>query len=79
MIAPVAPTGWPSEMPEPFGFTLAGSKPSSLMTAQACAANASFDSITSKSLTFSPVRSSTLRVAGTGPMPMYAGSTPACA
>ena len=25
MIAPVAPTGWPSEMPEPFGLTLAGS------------------------------------------------------
>lgn len=26
MIAPVAPTGCPSEMPDPFGLTLAGSK-----------------------------------------------------
>jgi acetyl-CoA acetyltransferase len=36
-MAPVAPTGWPSEIPEPLGLTLAGSKPSSWITAQACA------------------------------------------
>jgi hypothetical protein len=49
MMAPVAPTGWPSEMPEPLGLTLAGSKPSSLATAQAWAAKASLASITSMS------------------------------
>ena len=79
MIAPVAPIGWPSEMPEPFGLTLAGSSPSSFTTAQACAAKASLDSITSRSLTFRPALASASFVAGTGPMPMIVGSTPACA
>ena len=53
---PVAPTGWPSEIPEPFGLVFAGSKPRSFATAQACAANASFDSITSMSSSDSPAR-----------------------
>ncbi len=79
MSAPVAPIGWPSEMPEPFGLTFAGSRPSAFDTAHACAANASFASITSRSATVMPARSSSLFVACTGPMPMYAGSTPACA
>src|SRR5258708_5888442 len=35
-------------MPEPLGFTLLGSRSSSLVTAHACAANASFDSTTSR-------------------------------
>ena len=35
--APVAPIGWPSEIPEPLGLTLAGSNPKSRLTAQACA------------------------------------------
>ena len=39
------------------------------MTAQACAANASFASITSRSFTESPARFSASRVAGTGPIP----------
>ena len=76
MIAPVAPIGWPSEMPEPFGLTLAGSRPSSLLTAQAWAAKASLASITSMSATVRPARSSALREAETGPMPMMVGSTP---
>ena len=79
MSAPVAPIGCPSEMPEPFGFTFAGSSPSSLLTAQACAAKASLASTRSRSDTFSPAFSSALREAGTGPMPMIFGSTPACA
>ena len=44
-----------------------------------CAANASFSSTRSKSSTSSPVRSQSLRIAGTGPMPMMRGSTPALA
>ena len=42
-IAPVAPTGWPSAIAPPFGFTFAGSSPSPLLTASACAAKASFE------------------------------------
>jgi hypothetical protein len=57
-MAPVAPTGWPSAMAPPFGFTRAGSSPSTLLTASACAAKASFDSIRSKSASVSPVRAS---------------------
>ena len=38
-----------------------------------------FTSNTSISSTFRPVRSSSRRTAGTGPMPMIRGSTPACA
>ncbi len=78
-IAPVAPTGWPSAMAPPFGFTLAGSRPSPLVTASACAAKASFDSITSKSSTVRPVRASSFSTAGTGPIPITSGRTPAWA
>src|SRR5437763_391598 len=63
MIAPVAPTGCPSEMPEPLGLTLAGSRSSSRMTAQACAAKASLASMTSMSCARKPARCSALRVA----------------
>ena len=44
-----------------------------------CEANASLSSTRSRSATSMPARSSALRVAGTGPMPMTAGSTPATA
>ena len=44
-----------------------------------CEANASFSSTRSRSSTPIPARSSALRVAGTGPKPMIAGSTPATA
>ena len=47
-----------------------------LMTASAWAANASLSSITPISSSERPARSSTLRTAGTGPMPMTSGSTP---
>ena len=49
------------------------------MQASACAAKASFSSIRSSVATPSPARASALRVAGTGPMPMTLGSTPATA
>ncbi len=44
-----------------------------------CDANASLSSTRSRSSTAIPARASALRVAGTGPMPMTAGSTPATA
>ena len=66
-------------MAPPFGFTRAGSRPSSWFTASACAAKASFDSITSKSPAASPVRASSACTAGTGPMPITSGRTPATA
>ena len=50
---PVAPTGWPSEIPEPCTFVRSRSaapKPHSRITASACAANASLSSMTSMSL-----------------------------
>lgn len=77
MIAPVAPTGWPRDTPEPFGLTLAGSRSSSLVTAQACAAKASLLSTTSRSRTDRPAFFSASLVAGTGPIPIRRGSTPA--
>src|SRR5215471_12471367 len=77
-MAPVAPIGWPREMPLPFGLVCSGGSPSSRTTASACAANASFTSNTSMSSSLRPARSSTVRTAGTGPMPMTRGSTPAC-
>ena len=49
------------------------------MTAQACAANASLASIRSRSSIFQPAFFSAAREAGIGPVPMIAGSTPACA
>ena len=73
---PVAATGWPSAIAPPFGFTLAGSSSRSFITASDCAANASFSSITSTSSSDRPALSSALRVAGTGPIPIVAGSTP---
>ena len=42
--APVQPSGWPSAIAPPFGFTRAGSSPSARTQASACAANASFSS-----------------------------------
>src|SRR5665213_1370231 len=79
MRAPEAPMGWPSAMAPPLTLTLSGSKPSSRLTAQACAANASLASIRSRSAAFQPAFSSALREAGIGPVPMIAGSTPAVA
>ena len=54
---PVAPTGWPSEMPEPCTFVRSRSAPvnsHSRITASACAANASLSSMRSMSASVSP-------------------------
>ena len=49
------------------------------MTARLCEANASFSSTRSRSAGSIPRRSRSLRTAGTGPMPITRGSTPATA
>src|SRR6185369_16637758 len=54
MRAPDAPIGWPMAIAPPFTLTLAGSIASSLLTAQACAANASLSSNRLTSCTFQP-------------------------
>ena len=79
MRAPEQPSGWPSAIAPPLTFTRAGSNPSSRSTASDCAANASLSSTRSICSTAQPARASGLRVAGTGPMPMSRGSTPAAA
>src|SRR5476651_15889 len=79
MRAPEAPIGWPMAMAPPLTLTLDVSQPRSLLTAQACAANASFASIRSRSSFFQPAFLSAARDAGIGPVPMIDGSTPACA
>jgi len=60
MRAQVAPTGCPSEIPDPFGLSRSssGPMPHSASTASACAANASLSSIRSRSARLSPARSS---------------------
>eukprot|EP00043_Microstomoeca_roanoka_P023604 m.258924 g.258924 ORF g.258924 m.258924 type:complete len:349 (+) comp32889_c0_seq1:304-1350(+) len=77
--APEAPIGWPMAMAPPFTFTMDGSQPISLLTAQACAAKASFASTRSRSSAFQPALSSALREAKIGPTPMIDGSSPAVA
>jgi hypothetical protein len=57
-------------MPLPFGLVQAGGTSSYLATASAWAAKALFTSNASISPILRPVRLSTLRVAGTGRMPM---------
>ena len=73
------PSGWPSAIAPPLTFTRSSSRPSSRTTARLCEANASFSSTRSRSLAFTPVRASSLRTAGIGPMPITRGSTPATA
>ncbi|MCY1528410.1 hypothetical protein D9M68_635140 [compost metagenome] len=79
--APLAPSGWPRAMAPPLGLTLSLSSamPSSRITARPCAAKASFSSMTSKSPMDRFRRSISLRTAGTGPMPITRGATPALA
>src|SRR5579883_1998364 len=69
--------GCPSAIAPPFTLSLSLSKPSSLPTATDCAAKASLASTRSISAIFSPPFSSASFVAGTGPIPMMRGSTPA--
>src|SRR5450759_3219799 len=54
MRAPEAPIGWPMAMAPPLTLTLEVSQPRSLLTAQACASQASFASIRSRSSFFQP-------------------------
>ncbi len=81
MRAPVAPTGWPREMPDPLGLSRSsvGSTFHSRRQASTWAANASLSSIRSISSRVSPARSRAAAVAGTGPMPITSGPTPATA
>ena len=77
---PVAPMGWPSEMPEPLTFSRSrSSQPQPFSTASTCGAKASFSSTRSMSSQDRPVRSKSRFTAGTGPMPMRDGSQPAAA
>src|SRR6266850_2264730 len=77
MRQPEAPIGWPSAIAPPFTFTFEVSQPIWRFTAIACEANASLISIRSRSFGSQPARASVRFDAGTGPMPMYFGSTPA--
>src|SRR5437016_6416795 len=61
------------------GVDLGRSRPRSLVTAIACTANASFDSMTSMSEGLRPAFSNARFTAGIGPSPISCGSTPACA
>ena len=74
-----SPADGPCAIAPPFTFTFSGSRPSSRMTARLCEANASFSSTRSRSAGSIPRRSRSLRTAGTGPMPITRGSTPATA
>jgi hypothetical protein len=76
---PEQPSGWPSAIAPPSAFTISSESPSSRMQAIDCEANASLSSTASRSATVQPARPRALRVAGTGPMPMMSGATPALA
>src|SRR5229473_2716289 len=64
-------------MAPPLTFRRSDDIGTSRRTASTCGANASFSSIRSKSSAARPVRSCSFRMAGTGPMPIARGSTPA--
>ena len=82
MRAPDMPSGWPSAMAPPFGFTCSASSgmPSSRSTAMPWLAKASFSSIDVeiRRLEAEP-RAELLASPGAGPMPMMRGATPAAA
>ena len=77
--APLAPSGCPMAIEPPRTLTFSGSSFSIRMQAMACEAKASFSSIRSMSASFMPARLSAFFVAGTGPVPITAGSTPTTA
>src|SRR5215218_3034426 len=76
--APVAPSGWPSEIPPPFGFTSPrrSCRPLSRMNWSATEANASFTSTTATSSHASPARLSAREHASGLPCSISRGSTP---
>src|SRR5215210_4977311 len=79
MRAPEHPKGCPRAIAPPFGFSLSssGSIPHSCRTARTWAAKASLSSTRPTSSSVMPARESAFVVAGTGPMPMTLGGTPA--
>ena len=79
MRAPEQPSGWPSAIAPPLALTISSSSPRSRMQASDWEAKASLSSTASRSSIASRRAWSTLRVAGTGPMPMMSGATPALA
>ena len=79
MRVPVQPIGWPRAMAPPFTLSLSGAIGTSRVTAITCGAKASLSSTRSTASTVSPVRACSFRRAGTGPMPITRGSTPALA
>ncbi len=66
-------------MAPPLTLVLLGSKPRPRVTQMAWAAKASLASTRSRSATVQPAFFNASRVAGIGPVPMIAGSTPAVA
>ena len=76
---PEAPMGCPIAIAPPFTLTIDGSQPISLFTAHACAAKASLDSFSYKSLTCLLAFSKAFLEAPTGPIPIIEGSTPTVA
>ena len=74
---PVAPIGWPSEMPLPLGFTRSAGSSRLRHTATAWAAKASLTSNTSMSFRSRPVFLRTACVAGVEPKFMGIGPVPA--
>src|SRR6202167_967171 len=76
---PLAANGWPSAIAPPFTLVLSRGSFRIFSTARYCAANASFTSIKSICSSLSPASASAFWMAGTGPMPMICGGTPAVA
>src|SRR6266851_7809400 len=73
---PVAPSGWPSAIAPPFGFTRFISGSNVLAQLRTTEAKASLISNTSMSSILSPFFASSLRVAGIGPSSINTGSQP---
>ena len=78
-LAPEHPSGWPSAIAPPFKLIFSSGHSPLLMTKSDWAANASFNSIASRSLIVIPAFSNAFSVAGKGPLPMRSHSTPAMA
>src|SRR3984893_17097830 len=76
IIAPVAPSGWPIAMAPPLTFSFSSGMSRSFWNFSTTDAKASLSSNRSMSSTVRPARSSTLRVAGVGPVSMMTGSEP---
>src|SRR5436190_10270879 len=79
ILAPVAPTGWPSEMPPPFTFTLSSGTSNSRCHIGMIEPIASLHSNRSISSTPMPVFAKIFRVTGTGALSITTGVVPAMA